>query len=61
MPAYYYIQSRTSEGKESIFITQEYFSHSQFVDFIMNGIDSNQMNPADREHAYDKKLREYYD
>ena len=61
VPAYYYIQSHTTyqaDNQESIIITQEYAPHSQILDLIFEGLESEVMTD-DKAHKYDAKLMKY--
>ena len=45
VPAYFYIQSKTlhnaNQTPETIMITDQYKSHSQFVDLLMDGLEDD--------------------
>lgn len=62
VPAYYYVQSKTvghesnqegSAGRpESIIITEQYESHSKFVDVMMEAIENESLTDKER-HKYE--------
>lgn len=39
VPAYFYLQSKTLAASETILLTEQYESHSQFVDLLMDGLE----------------------
>ena len=62
VPAYYYIQSK-STGKpglhdETIMITEQYESHSKFIDVMMEGIEEERIVSKDQKSDVDNKIAE---
>lgn len=58
VPAFYYTQSKTREGDESLLITNTYPAHSEFVDMFMDGIEKNGWTDDDST-SYDKQIMKF--
>ena len=54
VPAFYYIQSKTEYGEESIIITEEYQPHSKLMEIVLDAMEADIL--TDDGHSYDKRL-----
>ena len=58
VPAFFYLQSQTM-AEETVMITLQYAPHSQILDMIFNGLDS-QIIGDDNKNEFDKMLQGYF-